>query len=105
LAFAAERRKAFAGQALAVQRLIGFCMLIRREVWEKVGGMDEDFGLGFFEDDDLCVRVREAGFQLVMALQRLLSTTSAIEPLGEWASTPVLSLKQTFRSSGLSGGG
>jgi glycosyltransferase involved in cell wall biosynthesis/predicted Zn-dependent protease len=68
LAFAAERQKTFAGQALTVQRLIGFCMLIRREVWEKVGGLDEDFGLGFFEDDDLCIRVREAGFQLVMAL-------------------------------------
>jgi len=68
LAFANRRRQAFAGQASSVQRLIGFCMLFRREVWEKVGGLDEGFGLGFFEDDDLCVRVREAGFELAMAL-------------------------------------
>jgi glycosyltransferase involved in cell wall biosynthesis/Flp pilus assembly protein TadD len=67
-AFALKRRQAFAGQAVKVQRLLGFCLLFRREVWEKLGGLDEGFGLGFFEDDDLCVRVREAGLGLVMAL-------------------------------------
>ena len=25
-------------------------------------------GLGFFDDDDLCVRARQAGFQLLVAL-------------------------------------
>jgi glycosyltransferase involved in cell wall biosynthesis len=67
-AFAMKRRQAFAGQAVKVQRLLGFCLLFRREVWEKLGGLDEGFGLGFFEDDDLCVRVREASLGLVMAL-------------------------------------
>jgi hypothetical protein len=28
---------------------------------------DERFGLGFFEDDDLCVRAQEVGFELVLA--------------------------------------
>jgi glycosyltransferase involved in cell wall biosynthesis/predicted Zn-dependent protease len=70
--FATRRRQEFAGQALHVERLLGFCMLLRREVVERLGGLDERFGLGFFEDDDLCVRVREAGFQLVMVQEVFL---------------------------------
>jgi glycosyltransferase involved in cell wall biosynthesis/Tfp pilus assembly protein PilF len=64
----AERRRAFLGQALTVDRLIGFCLLIRREVLDQVGGFDERFGLGFFDDDDLCLRARQAGFRLAVAL-------------------------------------
>ena len=67
-AFAAARRIAFRGKAQATQRLTGFCLLVRRAVLEKVGALDERYGLGFFEDDDLCVRARRAGFQLLVAL-------------------------------------
>jgi glycosyltransferase involved in cell wall biosynthesis/predicted Zn-dependent protease len=67
-AFAARRRQEHAGQALEAERLLGFCLLIRREVFEKLGALDERFGLGFFEDDDLSVRAREAGFRLAVAL-------------------------------------
>jgi GT2 family glycosyltransferase/Tfp pilus assembly protein PilF len=66
-AFAARQRQEKAGQALRVDRLTGFCLLVRREVFEQVGNFDEQFGLGFFDDDDLCVRAREAGFQLLVA--------------------------------------
>jgi hypothetical protein len=60
-------RQKKAGRAYRVQRLIGFCLLVRREVFEHVGGFDEQFGLGFFDDDDLCIRALDAGFQLVVA--------------------------------------
>lgn len=66
--FAAQRRRQFAGKALRVERLTGFCLLVRREVLAKVGALDERFGVGFFEDDDLCLRAREAGFELRVAL-------------------------------------
>lgn len=66
--FAARRRQEYAGQAVQVDRLTGFCLLVRREVLERIGGFDEQFGLGFFDDDDLCVRAREAGFRLLLAL-------------------------------------
>ena len=65
--FAARRRQEKGGQACRVDRLTGFCLLVRREVFEQVGAFDEQFGLGFFDDDDLCVRAREAGFALVVA--------------------------------------
>jgi GT2 family glycosyltransferase/tetratricopeptide (TPR) repeat protein len=67
-AFALDRRRAFAGQTLSVKRLTGFCLLVRREVLDRVGSFDERYGIGFFDDDDLCVRAREAGFRLHIAL-------------------------------------
>ncbi len=67
-AFAAECRQSCAGQALRVPRLSGFCLLARREVLERLGGFDEQYGVGFFEDDDLGWRVQDAGFQLLLAL-------------------------------------
>ena len=50
-----------------VLRLVGFCLLIRKEVLELTGGLDEDFGSGNYEDDDLCLRSHIAGFQHVIA--------------------------------------
>ena len=40
---------------------------MKRAVYEKIGGLDERFGLGFFDDDDLAERARRAGFDLAVA--------------------------------------
>ncbi len=45
----------------------GFCHLIPRRVFQKVGFYDERFGKGNFEDDDYCVRVRFHGFRALFA--------------------------------------
>lgn len=44
--------------------VVGACFLIRRDVYEKIGGLDPRFFL-FFEDIDLCRRVRAAGLRVV----------------------------------------
>lgn len=43
----------------------GACMLMRREVYEKVGGFDEEYEL-VFSDVDLCTRVVEMGYRIMV---------------------------------------
>jgi GT2 family glycosyltransferase len=40
------------------------CLMLRRSVWEEVGGFDERFGIGF-NDTDLCLRIGEAGYRIL----------------------------------------
>ena len=55
------------GQWFYASKLSGFCLLIKRKVWETIGGLDERFGLGIFDDDDYSLRARKAGFKLAVA--------------------------------------
>ncbi|MBC7339106.1 MAG: glycosyltransferase [Firmicutes bacterium] len=48
-------------------RAVAFCMLIKREVVDRVGGFDFSFGMGNFEDDDFCIRAQLAGFRIWIA--------------------------------------
>ena len=51
-----------------VDLLNGFCMMIKREVIEKIGYMDEEFfPLGYGEETDYCIRAKKAGFDLRIA--------------------------------------
>ncbi len=45
-------------------RLSGFSMLIRRDVWNEVGGFDEYFAPGYFEDDALSMEILKRGYRL-----------------------------------------
>jgi len=44
-----------------------FCVMMTRAAYEKVGPMDEAFGVGFFEDDDYCRRLALEGFEVLCA--------------------------------------
>lgn len=47
-------------------RLVGYCYLIKREVVSKIGGLDEIFTPGNFEDDDWSFRTLREGYFLLM---------------------------------------
>lgn len=55
------------GSRFETEMLCFFCVATRRDVIEKVGVLDEDFELGYCEDDDYSLRVRSAGYRLVCA--------------------------------------
>ncbi|MBU7317608.1 glycosyltransferase [Paenibacillus oleatilyticus] len=47
-------------------RLVGYCMLIKKQVLDEVGLLDERFTPGNFEDDDLSLRIKLAGYKLFL---------------------------------------
>jgi len=65
--FAAQRAAEHASETDEADRLVGFCLLVRRAVFDKIGLFDEQFGLGNFEDDDFCRRASSGGFRMLMA--------------------------------------
>ena len=66
-AFAAAWAEKHTGESRVANRVVGFCLLARCEVINAVGGLDEQFGSGNFEDDDFCVRAHLAGFETRIA--------------------------------------
>ncbi len=56
-----------ARQLLEAPVVAFFCAAMPRSIYQALGGLDERFGLGFFEDDDYCQRVRQAGFKVAIA--------------------------------------
>lgn len=47
-----------------VDYVSGACVLVRRELWEKIGGFDTRFAPAYYEDTDLAFQVREAGYKV-----------------------------------------
>ncbi|MCG7364300.1 glycosyltransferase family 2 protein [Roseomonas sp. ACRSG] len=67
LRFAPANDPGYGGQLALTQALsavTGACMVLRREVYEEVGGLDEGLAVGF-NDIDLCLRIQDAGYRIV----------------------------------------
>ncbi|MBM4177651.1 glycosyltransferase family 2 protein, partial [Candidatus Gribaldobacteria bacterium] len=54
------------GQTKEVEFISGCCMLIKKEIFQKIGLFDVDYFL-YLEDMDFCVRAKKAGFKLLFA--------------------------------------
>jgi GT2 family glycosyltransferase len=60
------------------------CMMIRKELYERMGGLDEDALPTSFNDVDLCLRLRQAGYAIVCTpLARLYHHESASRTIGD----------------------
>ncbi len=66
-AFVQKHALANEGRSVQVLRLVGFCLLVHRKLIHVIGGLDDRFGCGNFEDDDFCLRASFAGFEARIA--------------------------------------
>lgn len=45
-----------------VPAVTGACLLVKKSLYDKIGGLDEGYVVGDYEDSDFCLKLRERGF-------------------------------------------
>lgn len=66
-AFAEKYTRKHSGRAFEVEMLLLLCVAIRRSVYDQVGGIDERYGIGMFEDEDFSLEIRNKSYKLLCA--------------------------------------
>ncbi len=77
-AIGSEDKGQFGTEAREVQFVTGCALLARREVWETVGLLDEQFFM-YYEETEWCVRASRAGYKIVHVPQAMLWHKISIE--------------------------
>jgi GT2 family glycosyltransferase/glycosyltransferase involved in cell wall biosynthesis len=72
-----------AGVAIDTPTGHGFCMMIKGEVLRRTGPLDEGFGRGYGEENDLCMRAANLGYRHVVAAGALVQHRESISFVGE----------------------
>lgn len=65
--FSTRQMIAHASDRTRTIRLGGFCLLIKRELLARIGGLDDRFDGGFYEFNDYSMRTHMAGYECLIA--------------------------------------
>ncbi len=65
------------GSRLQVEQPAGAFLMVRREVWQELGGFDEGFHPLWFEDVDFCRRAADRGYRMYYEPQAVAKHTGA----------------------------
>lgn len=66
-------------KARQFQAVTGACLMVKKKVTEQIGGFDAAF-LNGYEDVDLCLRIREAGWGILYCPQSVVYHFEAVSP-------------------------
>nr|NJM00996.1 glycosyltransferase family 2 protein [Desulfobacula sp.] len=66
-AFALDRATSMTMRAFDIRMLAFYCVMARKDQYENLGGLDERYAVGMFEDDDLAVSYHQQGLRVVCA--------------------------------------
>ncbi|NQU95529.1 MAG: glycosyltransferase family 2 protein [Candidatus Omnitrophica bacterium] len=61
----AETLKVFKGSYQELYTCRAFAMIVKREVIKKIGYLDEQYGMGYFDDTDYCKHAQKLGYMTV----------------------------------------
>jgi GT2 family glycosyltransferase len=51
---------------LKIYRADFFCVAIKKTLWDELNGLSLDYGRGYYEDFDFCMRAKSIGYQCVV---------------------------------------
>ena len=72
----------------------GFCLLIKKELLDRIGRLDESFGRGYGEENDFCARAADLGYRNLAAAGVFVQHRESISFLAEKASLLLRNLKR-----------
>jgi GT2 family glycosyltransferase len=89
----------YGGSAVIVRNysaVTAACMMSRREVYERLGGFDEQYGLDF-NDIDYCLRLRQAGYRIVYTpYAELCHHESSTAGTRAWSAAHLEAMRRTW---------
>jgi GT2 family glycosyltransferase len=62
-----QRAARYFHEAFEIKTLALYCAMISADLYKKLDGLDERYRVGMFEDGDLAMKIKQAGYKLVCA--------------------------------------